>query len=70
MKLIPRLKESSLQQKFQWISKPHKYMDGAMQQAPDIFIADISGEDGYVFVNHPEAMRQIITSDRASFFCR
>ncbi len=39
-----------------------------MQQAPDIFIADISGEDGYVFVNHPEAMRQIITSDRASFF--
>ena len=39
MKSIPRLKQSSLQQRFQWI-----------------------------FVNHPEAMRQIITSDRSKYF--
>ncbi|WP_319423068.1 cytochrome P450 [Pleurocapsa sp. FMAR1] len=68
MKLIPRLKQSSIQQKFQWVAKPDKYMDSAVKQAPDMFIADIAGEDGYVFVNHPEAMRQIVTSDRHKFF--
>ncbi len=68
MKLIPRLKQSSIQQKFQWVAKPDKYMDSAVKQAPDIFIADIAGKDGYVFVNHPEAMRQIVTSDRDKFF--
>ncbi len=68
MKLIPRLKQSSIQQKFQWVAKPDKYMDSAVKQAPDIFIADIAGKDGYVFVNHPEAMRQIVTSDRNKFF--
>ena len=68
MKLIPRLKQSSIQQKFQWVAKPDKYMDSAVKQAPDMFIADIAGENGYVFVNHPEAMRQIVTSDRHKFF--
>ena len=68
MQLIPKLKQSSLQQKFQWVAKPHEYMDSAVQQAPDMFIADIAGEDGYVFVNHPEGMRQMITSDRSAFF--
>ncbi len=68
MKSIPRLKQSSLQQKLQWIAKPDKYMDSAAKQAPDLFIADIAGQDGYVFVNHPEAMRQIITSDRSKYF--
>lgn len=68
MKSIPRLKQSSLQQKLQWIAQPHKYMDLASRQAPDIFHADITGGEGYIFVNHPEAMRQIVTSDRAKYF--
>ena len=68
MKLIPRLKQSSLQQRLLWIAKPDKYMDLAFKQSPDIFIADIAGADAYVFVNHPEAMRQIVTSDRQKFF--
>lgn len=68
MQLIPELKQSSLQQRFQWIFQPHKFMDTAAQKAPDMFIADITGEDGYVFVNHPEGMRQMITSDRSKFF--
>ena len=68
MKLIPKLKQSSLQQKLQWIAKPSVYMDRAVVQFPDIFLADIAGKDGYVFVNHPEAMRQIVTSDRQKFF--
>ena len=68
MKLIPRLKQSSLKQRLQWIAQPDKYMDSAAEQAPDIFLADITGGDGYVFVNHPEAMRQIVTSDRSKYF--
>jgi len=68
MQLIPKLKQSSLKQKYRWIAQPHKYMDSAMQQAPDMFIADIAREGGYVFVNHPEGMRQMITSDRHKFF--
>ena len=68
MTSIPRLKQSSLQQRLQWIAKPDKYMDLAMKQAPDLFQAEITGGEGYVFVNHPEAMRQMVTSDRAKFF--
>ena len=68
MKSIPKLKQSALKQRFQWITKPAQYMDSAMKQAPDIFHADITGGDGYIFINHPEAMRQIVTSDRSKFF--
>ncbi|MEY2832761.1 MAG: hypothetical protein RLZZ574_2019 [Cyanobacteriota bacterium] len=68
MKLIPRLKQSSLKQRLQWIAQPDKYMDSTVEQAPDMFLADITGGDGYVFVNHPEAMRQIVTSDRSKYF--
>ncbi|MGL5940232.1 MAG: cytochrome P450 [Waterburya sp.] len=68
MKSIPKLKQSSLQQRLQWVLKPDQYMDLGAKQAPDIFLAEITSGDGYVFVNHPEAMRQIITSDRQKFF--
>ena len=68
MKLIPRLKQSSPQQRFQWIAQPNKYMESAVKQAPDAFIADITPGEGYVFVNNPEAMQQIVTSDRAKYF--
>ena len=68
MKSIPSLKQSSLKQRIQWIVQPDKYMDGASQQAPDIFHADITTGDGYIFVNHSEGMRQMITNDRTKFF--
>ena len=68
MKSIPRLKQSFIQQRLQWIATPHKYMDSAVKQAPDMFVAEIARKDGYVFVNHPEAMRQIVTSDRSKYF--
>ena len=68
MKSVPKLKQSPLQQKFKWVAKPHEYMDRASQQAPDIFCGEITGNEGYIFVNHPEAMRQIVTSDRSKYF--
>lgn len=68
MQLIPKLKQSSLQQKFQWIFKPDEYMNLGMKQAPDIYRAKIAASGDYIFVNHPEGMRQMITSDRDKFF--
>ena len=68
MTLIPKLKQSSLKQRLQWIAQPDKYMDSAFEQAPDMFQADITGGEGYIFVNHPEAMRQMVTSDRSKYF--
>jgi cytochrome P450 family 110 len=68
MKLIPRLKQSALKQRLQWIAQPDKYMNSAVAEAPDLFLADIAGDEGYIFVNHPEAMRQIVTSDRSKYF--
>ena len=68
MKLIPKLRQSSLQQRFQWIAQPDKYMESAVKQAPEVFVADIAPGDGYVFINNPHAMQQIVTSDRAKYF--
>ena len=68
MQSIPKLQQSSLQQMLQWIAKPDRYMNAAKQHAPDMFVADIAGGDGYVFVNHPEGMRQMITDKRQKFF--
>ncbi|BAZ43300.1 cytochrome P450 [Chondrocystis sp. NIES-4102] len=69
MKSIPKLKQSSIQQRLQWVATPDRYMDMASLQAPDIFAADIASTGReYIFVNHPEAMRQIVTSDRQKYF--
>ena len=68
MKSIPTLKQSPLQQKIQWVVRPDRYMESGVKQAPDLFRAEITGGNSYVFVNHPEAMRQIVTSDRAKYF--
>ncbi|MEL6911781.1 MAG: cytochrome P450 [Cyanobacteria bacterium J06598_4] len=68
MTSIPQLKQSPFKQKLQWIAQPDKFMESASEQAPDIFLADVLGSGEYIFVNHPEAMRQIATSDRSKYF--
>lgn len=71
MKSIPRLKQPALLQRLQWIAQPDKYMNGAVEQVsdfPDLFTAEIAPGDGYIFINHPAAMRQMMTSDRAKYF--
>lgn len=68
MASIPKLKQSAFQQRLQWIIQPDKYMESAAKQAPDIFLAQIAPGDGYIFLNHPEALQQMITSDRAKYF--
>ncbi|WP_138503956.1 cytochrome P450 [Nostoc sp. PA-18-2419] len=68
MQLPNLVKTPSLLQKLQWVSDPIGYMENAAQQYPDIFTARIIGfGDTVVFVNHPQAIQEILTNDRKKF---
>jgi len=67
-KLIPQVKQHPLWQRLQWIVDPVGYMENAVRDSPDLFAADIIGFDNnLVFVNHPQAVQQLLTSDRKQF---
>lgn len=52
-----------------WILDPVEYLSQAVKESPDLFTASLSGfSDGLLFVNHPEAVQQILTNDRQTFF--
>ncbi|MGF1987770.1 MAG: cytochrome P450 [Nostoc sp. ZfuVER08] len=68
MTLPNLIKTPSLLQKLQWITDPVGYMEKAAQQYPDIFTGSIVGfGDTVVFVNHPQAIQEILTNDRKKF---
>lgn len=62
------LQMSPFLQKLQWVANPAGYMENAARQHPDIFTADIVGFGGnLVFVNRPDAVQEILTSDRKTY---
>ncbi|GBE93122.1 cytochrome P450 [Nostoc cycadae] len=64
MSLPNTLKAPAFLQKLQWTANPVKYFEGAAQQHPDIFTAEIVGfGETVVFVNHPQAIQEIFTND-------
>lgn len=68
MQLPNPLKTPSLFQKIQWVVDPVSFMESAAQQYPDIFTAEVIGfGDTVVFVNHPQAIKEIFTNDRKKF---
>lgn len=68
MQLPNTLKTPSFLQKLQWVADPVGYMEAAVQQYPDLFTAEIVGlGDTLVFVNHPQAIQEILTNDRRKF---
>jgi len=68
MQLPNTLKTSAFQQKLQWLADPVKYMEKAAQQYPDLFTAEVVGfGDTQLFVNHPQAIQEILTNDRNKF---
>ncbi|MBD2530735.1 cytochrome P450 [Nostoc flagelliforme FACHB-838] len=68
MQLPNLLKIPSFLQKLQWVADPVQYMEKAAQQYPDIFTGKIIGfGDTVVFVNHPQAIQEILTNDRKKF---
>lgn len=69
MKLPPQLDTPRFLQRLKWIGTPVNYMETAAQKQPDIFQAQVIGfGSNVVFVNHPEAIKTILTNDRTKFF--
>ena len=67
-KPIPQVKQHPLLQRLKWVVDPVSYMENAVQDNPDLFAAEIIGFGGnLIFVNHPQAMQQLLTSDRKQF---
>lgn len=68
MQLPNSLKKPGFVQKIQWVTDPVKYIENAAKQYPDIFTAEIIGSGNtVVFVNHPQAIQKMLTSDRSEF---
>jgi cytochrome P450 family 110 len=67
MNLPNVLQKPFLLQELQWVADPVGYMEQAAQQHPDIFSAGIFGGQHLVFVHHPQAIQEILTSDRKRF---
>jgi cytochrome P450 family 110 len=62
------LPQPTVLQKLQWVADPIGYMESAAQHYPDIFTAQIIGfGETIVFVNHPQAIQEILTNDRKKF---
>ena len=64
---IPKVKQHPLLQKIHWIADPVGYMENAVKDNPDLFAADVIGFGSkLVFVNHPEAIKELLSKDRRS----
>ncbi|MEI2578441.1 cytochrome P450 [Scytonema sp. PRP1] len=68
MQLPNTFKTPSFVQKLHWIADPVNYMEKAAQKYPDLFTAFVVGfGDTTVFVQHPQALQEILTNDRKRF---
>lgn len=66
-KSISGPKTLPLFQLIQWILDPIGYMEQTAKDFPDIFMSNGLSTERFVFVHHPEAIQQILTSDRKQF---
>ncbi len=65
---IPQVKQKPFWQRLQWIADPVAYMENAVKDNPDIFAAEVIGfGSNLVFVNHPEAIKELLSKDRQRF---
>jgi cytochrome P450 family 110 len=65
---IPKVKQSRFLQRMQWIIDPVGYMEKAVQDDPDLFAVKVIGfGNNVVFVNHPEAIKELLSKDRQRF---
>ena len=65
---IPKVKQRPFFQRLQWIADPVGYMENAVADDPDLFAAEVIGFGGnLVFVNHPEAIKELLSKDRQRF---
>ncbi|ARV58991.1 hypothetical protein BZZ01_10390 [Nostocales cyanobacterium HT-58-2] len=67
MKLPPCPRTPSFVQVYQWATRPTHFLDSCAQRFGDIFMARWPGYGLTVFVNHPEAIKQIFTAPPETF---
>jgi cytochrome P450 len=68
MQLPNRLKAPRFIQNIQWVVDPMGFMESAAQKYPDLFTAEIIGfGNTVVFVNNPQVMQKILTSEKKKF---
>ena len=66
-KTIPKIEQNFLK-KLQWITDPVSYMETAFKDYPDLFLGAIAGfGNQMVFVQNPQALQQILVTDRDNF---
>ena len=65
---IPKVNQHPFWQRIQWIADPVGYMEDAVKDNPDLFDAEVLGfGNNFVFVNHPEAIKELLSKDRQRF---
>lgn len=70
MQLPNTLNKPLFIQKLQWLIDPVSYMESAAKLHPDIFAAGVATSresDCIVYINHPQAIQEILTNDRKKF---
>lgn len=69
MQLPPKLDKSTFWQRFTWIIDPVKFLEIAAHRCLDLCeIKTIGFGKKYILVNHPEAIKKILTSNRQKLF--
>lgn len=69
MQLPPKLDKSALWQRLTWIADPVKFLDTVARQHPDLCeVKTVGFGNEYILVNHPEAVKEILSSNRQKLF--
>ncbi|MBD2447314.1 cytochrome P450 [Nostoc sp. FACHB-152] len=68
MQLPNLLQSPAFIQRLQWVVNPIGFMENAAKQYPDLFTTQVLGsQHPLVFVNHPQAIQELLTNDRKKF---
>jgi cytochrome P450 family 110 len=67
MKLPQGSTSLKLLQSLAWIGTPLDYLDSCAKKYGDMFTARFVGFEPLVFINHPQAIQQIFSSDPKNF---
>ncbi|MGK7946100.1 MAG: cytochrome P450, partial [Microcystaceae cyanobacterium] len=67
-KTLPTPPESTFRQRLEWILDPVAYLDKNQKRYPDLFVSKSVGfTERLIYISHPDAMQQLLTSDRKEF---
>lgn len=65
---IPKVRQNRFLQRIQWVVDPIGYMENAVKDHQDLFAAEVIGfGNSIIFVNHPEAIKELLSKDRQRF---